>query len=135
MLEIKKKINNMKQFNIEEYKKNPNRKVITRDGKNVRIVCTDMIGTYTVVAICRMDCIGECCYSYTDNGKLLLTEDTHLDLFFATEKKEGWINLVRNSNGNVFVETKFPYKYEEIAKSAVSDKSNVVATCKITWEE
>lgn len=125
----------MKQFNIEEYKKNPNRKVITRNGKSVRIVCTDMRGTYTVVAICKMDYIGECCYSYTDNGKLFLTKDTHLDLFFATEKKEGWINLVRNSNGNVFVATKFPYKDEEIAKSEVSDKSNVVATCKITWEE
>lgn len=37
--------------------------------------------------------------------------------------------------GDVFVATKFPYKDEEIAKSAVSDKSNVVATCKITWEE
>lgn len=125
----------MKQFNIEEYKKNPNRKVITRDGRSVRIVCTDMIGTYTVVAICKMDPICECCYSYTDNGKLHLIEDTHLDLFFAPEKKEGWINLVRNSSGDVFVATNFPYKDEEIAKSAVSDKSNVVATCKITWEE
>ena len=28
----------MKQFNLEEYKKNPNRKVITRDGKSVKIV-------------------------------------------------------------------------------------------------
>ena len=38
-----KKTNNMKQFNLEEYKKNPNRRVITRDGKSVRIVCTDII--------------------------------------------------------------------------------------------
>ena len=33
----------MKQFTVEEYQKNPNRKVITRDGKSVRIVCTDII--------------------------------------------------------------------------------------------
>ena len=73
----------MKQFTVEEYQKNPNRKVITRDGRSVRIVCTDMIGTYTVVAICKMNPICECCYSYTDDGKLsaqwehtfLVTED------------------------------------------------------------
>ena len=31
----------MKQFNLDEYLKNPNRKVITRDGHDVRIVLTD----------------------------------------------------------------------------------------------
>lgn len=110
----------MKQFAVEEYQKNPNRKVITRDGRSVRIVCTDMIGTYTVVAICKMNPICECCYSYTDDGKHHIIEDTHLDLFFAPEKKEGWLNL---------------YKDEKTAKWEVSDRSNVVATCKITWEE
>ena len=44
----------MKQFNLEEYKKNPNRRVITRDGKNTRIVCTDMIGTsYPILVVCE----------------------------------------------------------------------------------
>ncbi len=38
-------MNDMEQFNLEEYLKNSNRKVVTRDGKSVRIVCTDMIGT------------------------------------------------------------------------------------------
>lgn len=28
----------MKQFNLEEYKKNPNRKVITRDGRFLLII-------------------------------------------------------------------------------------------------
>ena len=51
----RKRIDSMKQFTLEEYKKNQNRKVITRDGRSVRIVCTDMIGTYRVVAICKED--------------------------------------------------------------------------------
>ena len=51
----------MKQFNLEEYKKNPNRKVITRDGKSVRIVCTDMIGTaYPILVVCRVDATHDC---------------------------------------------------------------------------
>lgn len=109
--------------------------MITRDGRSVRIVCTDMIGTYTVVAICKMNPICECCYSYTDDGKHHIIEDTHLDLFFAPEKKEGWINLLRSSCGEVFIGTNYPYKDEKTAKWEVSDRSNVVATCKITWEE
>ena len=32
----------MKQFNLEEYLKNPSRKVVTGDGRNARIVCTDV---------------------------------------------------------------------------------------------
>lgn len=32
----------MRQFDLDEYLKNPNRKVVTRDGRSVRIVCTDM---------------------------------------------------------------------------------------------
>lgn len=45
----------MKQFNLEEYLKDPNKKVVTRDGRNVRIICTDRKGTeYSVVALCSM---------------------------------------------------------------------------------
>ena len=31
----------MKPFNLEEYLKNPSKKVVTRDGKDARIICTD----------------------------------------------------------------------------------------------
>lgn len=31
----------MEQFSLEKYLANPSRKVVTRDGKNVRILCTD----------------------------------------------------------------------------------------------
>lgn len=31
----------MIHFNVEKYVKNPNRKIVTRDGRNVRILCTD----------------------------------------------------------------------------------------------
>lgn len=80
----------MKQFNLEEYKKNPNRKVITRDGRSVRIVCTEIIGSiYPVLAICKMDPTHECCNSYTTDGKFYIEVDSDNDLFFAPEKKRG----------------------------------------------
>ena len=126
----------MKQFDLEEYKKNPNRKVITRNGKNVRIVCTDMIGTsYPVLAICRVDSTHHCYYSYTLNGKHNLGVDSRLDLFFATENKEGWLNLYKKEDGRVAIGTVYPIESEESAKKIASADKDYVATCKITWEE
>lgn len=127
----------MKQFNLEEYKKNPNRKVITRDGKSVRIVCTDMIGTsYPVIAVCKVDPTHESCYSYTDTGKLRIVGDTtHLDLFFAPEKKEGWLNLYKDEDGRVAIGTAYPIESEKDAKIESEYIKDYVATCKIEWEE
>ena len=31
----------MKQFSLEEYLNNPSKKVVTRDGRDTRIICTD----------------------------------------------------------------------------------------------
>ena len=31
----------MKQFSLKEYLKNPNQRVVTVDGEEVRIICTD----------------------------------------------------------------------------------------------
>lgn len=126
----------MEQFTVEEYQKNPNRKVITRDGRSVRIVCTDVMGaTYPVLAVYKKDPTHENWNSYTTDGKLYIEVDSDSDLFFAPEKKEGWINLAIDSSGEIFVATNHPHKDEKTAKLAVSNKSNVVATCKITWEE
>ena len=125
----------MRQFDLDEYLKNPNRKVVTRDGKSVRIVCTDMMGTpYPILAICRVDPTHDCYYSYTINGKHNLGVDSRLDLFFAPENKEGWLNLYEDVNGRVTIGTVYPFESEESAKTASADK-NYVATCKITWEE
>ena len=39
----------MKEFNLNEYLKNPSQKVVTRDGRVVRIVCTDVKGEYPIL--------------------------------------------------------------------------------------
>ena len=124
----------MKQFNLEEYFKNPKRKVITRDGKDVRIVCTDMIGTsYPVLAICRVDPTHDCYYSYTINGKHSLNEDSHLDLFFAPEKHEGWINLYKINSS--ISPGPLTYNTKKEAESATGNRPDYISTIKIEWEE
>ena len=123
----------MKQFTVEEYQKNLNRKVITRDGKSVRIVCTDMIGTsYPVLAICRVNPTHDCYYSYTLNGKHNLGVNSRLDLFFAPEKHEGWVNMYKTRSEGVQIGQ--IYSSKEEAEMGRNDAS-YISTAKIEWEE
>lgn len=125
----------MKPFSLEEYLKNPSRKVITRDGRSVRIVCTDVMGAfYPVLAVYKKDPTHESWNSYTTDGKLYTEGDTDSDLFFAPQKKEGWLNLYKNEDGRVGISTVYPIESEKKAKMASEDK-DYVATCKIEWEE
>ena len=119
----------MKAFNLEEYLKNPKRKVVTKDGRNVRIVCTDVKSElYPVLAL--VDNWGEeICNSYTKEGRFLPNNEAHRDLFFAPEKHEGRVNVYRDFDdmmcGSVFAT-------EEDAKC---NAKTAIATVKIEWEE
>lgn len=137
VIDLKLKTNNktMEQFSLEEYLKKPNRKVVTQDGKNVRIVCTDIIGTsYPILALCLTDDGSEHCHSYLPNGKEYLNADSCMDLFFAPEKHEGWINLYKDGDNKVVIGNIHLIKSEKNAKLS-SKESDYVATCKVTWEE
>lgn len=48
----------MKPFNLEEYLANPSRKVVTRNGRDVRIICTDRKGDCPIVALIK-ECDGD----------------------------------------------------------------------------
>lgn len=125
----------MKQFNLEEYLKDPNKKVVTRDGRNVRILCTDRKGTeYSVVALCTMSKGSEDCYFYFSSGKMYLSSDSCLDLFFAPEKKEGYINLYRDGDDYYTGGTEI-YSSEAEAVSHATKKFGYVKTVKVEWEE
>ena len=123
----------MKQFNLEEYLAKP-RKVITRDGRNARIICTDAKNDYPIVALIetpngreRQPC------GYKKDGTYIIGEKLSCDLFFAPEKKEGWLNIYRSESG--FYLRGNPYKSKEEAESAAGDKSYYISTIKIEWEE
>lgn len=124
----------MKQFNLKEYLANPNRKVVTGDGRNVRIICTDSkIRHYPIIALVEEPSRFENVFSYTEGGQMVSYEPSKkYDLFFAPEKHEGWVNVYRDSEINeLYCRYIFPSK-EEAKRSALS---NVIATIKIEWEE
>ena len=123
----------MKEFNLNEYLKNPSQKVVTRDGRAVRIICTDMKSEYPLIALVtdKKDNT-ESPFVYTKNGRYFF-EETNNDLFFAPTKKEGWMNLYKNRNGAY--PSNFIFESEKEAKKAVNGNNHYVATIKIDWEE
>ena len=126
----------MKAFNLEEYLKNPKRKVVTRDGRNVRIVCTDVKSElYPVLAL--VDNWGkEICNSYTKEGRFRPDNEAHRDLFFAPEKHEGWFNIYHSDESGFYVRQYHPYKSKDEADEiAKANHRTLFTTVKIEWEE
>ena len=124
----------MEQFSVEKYLENPNRKVVTRDGRSVRIVCTNRLDeNYPVIALVNNEDSERCC-CYTTFGKLYSYQnrDCELDLLFAPEKKSGWINVCRGCGEyNTYVCNRIFATKEE----AKREKRDIIATIKIEWEE
>ena len=125
----------MKQFNLEEYLKNPSRKVVTRDGRKVnRFLCTDARGQYPIVALVEaLDDDKESAFSYTKDGHFYPGEEHDYNLFFAPEKHEGWVNLYRDIRDITYVGG--TYTSEKEAKENIYFPSRYITTIKIEWEE
>ena len=123
----------MKQFNLDEYLANPSRKVVTRDGKNVRIVCTDKKGNdYPVVALIEWEKVEEAC-DYTKDGYLNDGHITDYDLFFAPEKHEGWANIYR-CDGEYSLDDVI-YSSRIDAEESGKKFEDYLTTIQIEWEE
>ena len=124
----------MKEFNLEEFKKKPSQKVVTRDGRAVRIICTDMKSEYPLIALVtdKKDNT-ESPFVYTKNGRYFF-EETNNDLFFAPIKREGWVNLYKDRNGAY--PSNFIFETEKRAKEVIGEKhTTYLTTIKIEWEE
>ena len=128
----------MEQFNLEKYLKNSNRKVVTRDGRSVRIVCTDrMDNDYPVIALIFKE-NKENVESYTKNGLFNIAKNCNHDLFFAPEKKTGWANVYKYTFGGTHLGEVIYNSKEEAennAKVYETDINTYITTIKIEWEE
>ena len=125
----------MKEFNLDEYLKDPSQKVITKDGKSVRIICTDAKQDYPVIGLLSLDDKSETTVYYKKNGRWLADNQDYWDLFFAPIKREGWINVYKG-----VIENHLPYVGQKVYKSkeeAIRNKCSdyYFTTLKIEWEE
>ena len=123
----------MKPFNLEEYLANP-RKVITRDGRKARIICTDAKNDYPVVALIetpngkeRQPC------GYKKDGTYIAGEELSCDLFFAPEKHEGWANIYR-CDGEYSLDDVI-YSSRIDAEESGKKFEDYLTTIQIEWEE
>lgn len=124
----------MKPFSLEKYLKNPSRKVVTRDGRNVRILCTDREGSiYPIVALIRDDNRElEILVTYTKDGRPAEYNEAYYTLFFAPKKHEGWINIFKGIYTGDYFRI---YVSKEDAEKVGKGLSNYIASVKIEWEE
>lgn len=128
----------MKPFNLEEYVANPSRKVVTRDGREVRVVCIDrkafQLPIIALVLYNDIDCIeeNEIIIEATEKGKVNghLLEEYKYDLFFTPEKREGYVNVYEN---NLLDSIIYPSKEE--ALNMRDGDLKYITTIKIELEE
>ena len=126
----------MEQFSLEKYLANPSRKVVTRDGRRARIICTDRRDlNFPIIALIERELgegEGEVIYAHTKDGIYCNTCPTTYDLFFAPETHEGWINIYRNNDSHTYAGAVYDSK-EDAEKRKTIDE-NYVTTIKIEWE-
>lgn len=120
----------MKPFNLKEAK--AGKPVCTRDGRKARILCTDLAKTvYPISAAVTCDDGREDIFRYKACGSHYLSGTSSVDLFMATEKHEGWVNIYRIFDGTLYVGN--IHASDAIAKTRAEPAC--VATVKIEWEE
>lgn len=124
----------MKEFSLEEYLAHPERKIVTREGKKVRIICTDAKSIYPVIGLVDNGICGERFVSCQKNGResndIL---ESKADLFFVPTKHTDYINLYRNGGG--YFLGGGVYTSEGNAKNIAKGDDQYITTIKVEWED
>ena len=128
----------MKPFNLKEYIENPTLKVVTREGKPVRIICTNKQNSkYPVVALIMENGV-EDTVNFTEDGLVLDGDITKYDLFFVPERKEGWMILYNAEYKDMPYPDTTIYKTKEEAINALHNAKRYVGymgIAHVEWEK
>ena len=123
----------MEKFNLDKYLANPSRKLVTRCGYSVRILCTDKKSSLPIVALITDKNGEEFVGNYNSFGKYNDSNyDCSFDLFFASKKHIGWTNVYRLSKTNPLYCCEDIYDSEEKARNI---SGGAIATVRIEWED
>lgn len=127
------------KFSLEEYLKDPSRRVVTRDGREVRIKCTDMDGIngMVIVGLVRDDLMNkERPLTWTKEGQYFVEAgETINDLFFEDSKepvvRKGWVNIYKSLDGEIIFGVVRKSK-EEAEQASRGDR---IDTIEVSWKE
>ena len=124
---------NLKEFDLEAAK--AGKPVCTRDGRKARIICFDAKrkdGKNIMALIPSKEYPEfEDLIAYPNNGNYHGGHENDGDLMMLPEKKEGWVNLCKNNNGDTLTVGVFPNREEAVCNCPPS----YLCTIKIEWEE
>ena len=123
----------MKPFDLELAK--IGKPVCTRDGRKARIICFDRKGKQPIIALVIQDNGEEFIENYHLSGRFNVDEtfENNRDLMMLPEKKEGWVNVYKECDGEYYVE-KVVYKIKGHALENASSQ-NYVGTVRIEFYE
>ena len=124
----------MKQFNLQEYLKNPERKVVTRDGRKVtRFLCTDAKTDFPIIALIEVNpgSTNESLCAFKKNGSYFEDVSSNCDLFFAP-------TIVKRC-GIVYRKAERLFDTREEAEKWMAEadegEKKFCSVCKVEWEE
>ena len=122
----------LKPFDLEKARQGA--KVVTRDGRNVRIICWDREeSTYPIVALVKdQDGTEEDTETYTLDGACVEGEKHSIDLLMAPTTVVRWVNLHGGFGGLYNYRI---YDSEQEALKHKDDYDDYIATAKLSWEE
>ena len=125
----------MREFNLELAKQG--HPVCTRDGRKVRIVCTDYksIGINRdrpILALIEQEDDTEEVVAFKNNGSFGALGISDYDLMMASVKHEGWANVYSDTGYHL---DKDIWEFEENAIEIGKEFPDYVATVKIEWED
>lgn len=129
----------MKQFSLEEYKKNPKCKVVTRSGKPVSILFTNFRGDgdsiHPILAVINQGDYDEIAL-YLSNGRYFESNTSDFDLFFDSHERSLWTfvyNIAADYGGEETLVSSL-YKTKEAAEEAMK-RLNGFGLTEIAWDE
>ena len=127
----------MEQFSLEKYLANPSRKVVTRGGNSVRILCTDAkLAFCPIIALIERDGgKSEYLINYKEDGIPVGFHEAYNTLFFAPEKHIGWINIFKWTSTEPYLGESRIYSSKELAESTGRNYRDYLSTIEIEWEE
>ena len=133
--EMEEKKLNLKPFDIQKAREG--KPVCTRDGRKARIICFDAKrkDKKSIIALVpSRDYPGfEDLIAYPNNGNYHGGHENDGDLMLLPEKKEGWVNVYKECDGEYYVE-KVVYKIKGHAVENASSQ-NYVGTVRIEFYE
>jgi len=114
---------NLKPFDLEATK--AGKFVCTRDGRKARIICFDKNNLLPIVALVTGEDGLETVFQYYSNGQTHEYVERPEDLMMLPEKKEGWVNVYKDS----------VYDTKDEAIDGMYEGRGYIDTVKVSWEE